>query len=43
MDKLDQDKIHFSTDRVIVNRLMDQPGHIKNFVCLVTKQFIYRQ
>ena len=26
------------------NRLiLDDPGHIKNFLCLITKQYIYRQ
>ena len=36
--------IDFNERNVIFNCLIpDQPSHIKNFLCLVTKQYIYRQ
>ena len=36
--------IHFQTDMVLWSRLVDKlVGHIKNFLCLVTKQYIYQQ
>ena len=34
--------IHFNIDTVLCNRLVDDSRHIKNFLCLVAKQFIYR-
>ena len=36
--------IGFETANVIWNRLIvEKPGHVKNFICLVVKQYIYRQ
>ena len=44
MEAFSKAKIHFDVDTVMVNRLIDSPkGHIKNFICLVIKQYIYRQ
>ena len=44
MNKFSLDQINFSVDSVLWNRLVLQPiGHIKNFMCLVIKQYIYRQ
>ena len=36
--------IHFSMDTVYWNRLIFAPlNHVKNFICLVAKHYIYRQ
>ena len=44
MDKYSKDQIHFDIDTVLWNMIIqDNPGHIKNFLCLITKQYIYRQ
>ena len=44
MLKYSQDPRQFSIDAVMCNRIISQPaGHIKNFVCLIIKQYIYRQ
>ena len=43
MDNYSKDQINFSTETVIFNRLMDNPIHIKNTICLIIKQFIYKQ
>ena len=32
---------NFTSTAVILNKIMDKPGHIVNFLCLVTKQYIY--
>ena len=37
-------EINFNSQNVIFNSLVeDDAEHVKNFICLVTKQFIYRQ
>ena len=34
--------IEFDIDTVFTNKLVkDKVGHIKNFICLLTKQYIY--
>ena len=38
-----EDPVHFDIDMVICNRIINNPCNIKNFICLVTKQYIYRQ
>ena len=44
MNNYTSDAIVFREDMVISNRLIiDRPGHVKNFMCLLTKQYIYRQ
>ena len=44
MMRYNNNMIDFGTDKVVTNLLItDQPGHIKNFLCLITKQYIYRQ
>ena len=36
--------IHFDVDTVLWNRLIiDKPSHIINFLCLIMKQYVYRQ
>ena len=42
MNKFNKEKINFNIDTVITNRLVDNPRNIKNFICLMLKQFIYR-
>ena len=42
-DEFNKEEIDFGLDTVICNRLVEDPGHIKNFICLLTKQYIYRQ
>ena len=43
MNKYSTEPINFGMDTVICNLLREEPWHIKNFICLVTKQYIYRQ
>ena len=43
MQNFSEDKIDFSEENVIWNVLVDEPSRIDNFLCLVTKQYIYRQ
>ena len=44
MRTISKDKIHFAMDTVYWNRLIKSPaGHIKNFICLVMKHYIYWQ
>ena len=43
MDQFSEEQIDFDVDTVICNKLVNNPGHIKNFLCLVTKQYIYRK
>ena len=41
---ISKESIHFDIDTVMWNRLvLDKLGHIINFICLVVKQYIYRQ
>ena len=44
MREFTPEQINFDVDAVIFNRIIFTPkGHIKNFLCLVATQFIYRQ
>ena len=44
MNQISADPIYFDVDTVMWNRIIPaNAGHIKNFICLVTKQYIYRQ
>ena len=43
MNEFNNEQINFGIDTVIYNRLVEDPGHIKNFICLLCKQYIYRQ
>ena len=36
-------KIHFNVENVLFNSLVSQRNNVKNFICLLTKQYIYRQ
>ena len=37
------EKIHFDVDTVLCNKLIDDPKNVKNFICLLAKQYIYKQ
>ena len=41
--KFSNDTIHFAVDTVIANKLVDDPTHLFNFLCLLMKQYIYRK
>ena len=43
MNEFSTDHIVFGVDMVICNRLVEDPSHVKNFLCLLTKHYIYRQ
>ena len=44
MNKYGENQINFGYDTVIWNRVIKYPfGHIKNFIILAAKQYIYRQ
>ena len=43
MKEFSEESIVFSTDTVIANKLVLNPGNIKNFICLMAKQYIYKQ
>ena len=44
MYEYSQDEIHFDTDTVMWNRIIPtKVTHIKNFICLITKHYIYKQ
>ena len=44
MDELSQEPIVFQEDTVLWSHLVAQPvGHLKNFISLVTKHYIYKQ
>ena len=44
MNKYGENQINFGYDSVIWNRVIKYPfGHIKNFIILAAKQYIYRQ
>ena len=44
MKKLNEEPTHFDVDTVMWNRIVPaRPEHVNNFLCLVTKQYIYRQ
>ena len=41
--ELSDRRINFGLDMVLTNKLVDNPQHVENFVCLLFKQYIYRQ
>ena len=44
MNAISRDSILFDVDTVMVNRIVeDKPVHCKKILCLLTKQYIYRQ
>ena len=43
MEKQSAEKINFGIDTVICNKIIERPNHWKKFVCLLLKQYIYRQ
>ena len=43
MEQLRTEPINFNTETVICNCLINSPDNIKNFICLLCKQYIYRQ
>ena len=44
MERFDTSLINFSEDKVMFNMIMPaRANHIKNFCCLVTKYYIYKQ
>ena len=42
MEKYNNKSINFSVETVIFNKLVEPRYDIKNFLCLVAKQYIYR-
>ena len=43
-ENFSREKIYFDIDTVLWNRLIPtKANHVKNFVCLLVKQYIYRQ
>ena len=43
MGKFSGQEINSQTDTVISNKLVKSAGDVKNFICLVVKQYLYRQ
>ena len=43
MLKYDDKPIRFDKNSVIFNRIAENPSNIKNFICLVVKQYVYAQ
>ena len=43
MDQFHKNPINFKEDTVLWNKIISKPGDIKNFICLMVKQYIYRQ
>ena len=43
MQEYSDEPIDFSEQNVICNLLIENPKNVKNFICLLTKQYIYRQ
>ena len=33
----------WNSESIILNEVVEKKGHVINFICLMTKQFIYRQ
>ena len=42
-DTFDISGLHLTAAKVIFNTIVEQKHHVANFICLVTKQFIYRR
>ena len=44
MMQYSSDKINFNEQNVMFNNIIEEdPMHVKNFICLMVKQYIYRQ
>ena len=44
MKNFSEEEIHFSVDTVLWNRIIvDNPYHVKNFICLLAKHYIYKK
>ena len=43
MLKTNNDEIQFNVENVLFNRIAKSSRSVKNFLCLITKQYIYRQ
>ena len=43
LENLSKEKINFGVDTVISNRLIDNPGNVVNFICLIFKQYLYQK
>ena len=43
MGKFSEQEINSQTDTVIGNKLVKSAGDVKNFICQVVRQYIYRQ
>ena len=41
--KYTQEEMHWTAEKVMLNRIHPNPRHVVNFICLVTKQYLYRQ
>ena len=41
--QFDLQKVCLSVDNVIKNTIVEPAGHVINFLCLLTKQYVYRQ
>ena len=40
---VDHQELHLNLNNIVLNKIHGKKNHIVNFICLVTKQFIYRQ
>ena len=43
MEKYNTENIDFSCENVICNKLISNPRNVKNFICLLFKQYLYRK
>ena len=43
MEKYNCDTIDFKVDKVLMNLIIENPKNVKNFMCLLLKQYIYRK
>ena len=43
MLQISEQPINFTEETVIFNKLIANPANVKNFICLVVKQYIYRK
>ena len=43
MGKYGEENINFNVENVLFNKLVEKPGDVKNFICLLAKQYIYKQ
>ena len=43
MDTFSDEQIDFKEDKIICNKLVDNPNNIKNFICLIVKHYVYQK